>query len=281
MSKNLYEILALMARYLFAGLMVLIVARAWRITLVDSRRAKTLRRVSPETGIVGELMVLEGSEKARRGMKYKVIREGMIGSARRADIRIRHSSVRRRHAYFLLTDEGLKIRAHAGAPLKNAQGRSAGTMILQDGDTLDVGRVQLMLILSDAPQRAYGFGDRFRPGRGIERADDDFDAADDDLFETHGDVGGEDWFDVIAPESSRTPVRRHLPFEIEPPSNLNRSPVGRTVDHRPATPRTQPGIRRNRDIFSDPSDPMADNPLNSRRSQHRPMNDSANDDEMW
>ena len=124
MAQNLYEIIALGARYVFAGLMLLIVLRAWRITLVDSRRASTLRHLSPETGISGELLVLEGDEKARRGMKYPVIKEGMIGSSRRADIRIRHSSVRRRHAYFQLTEDGLSVRTHAGAPMACAPASS-------------------------------------------------------------------------------------------------------------------------------------------------------------
>ena len=149
MSQSLYELLALGARYVFAGLMLLIVLRAWRITLVDSRRAATLRRMSPQTGLSGELMVLEGDEKARRGMKYPVIREGMIGSSRRADIRIRHSSVRRRHAYFQLTEEGLRIRTHAGAPMADAAGRPAHSLVLADGDEFTLGRVALLLILSE------------------------------------------------------------------------------------------------------------------------------------
>ena len=104
MDQGIYEVVALGARYLFTALMALIVARAWRNTIIDSRRAQTLRRLSPETGISGELLVLDGSEQARRGMKYPLIREGQVGSARRADVRIRHSSVRRRHAWFQLTD---------------------------------------------------------------------------------------------------------------------------------------------------------------------------------
>ena len=133
MNQNLYEIVALALRYVFAGLMLLIVLRAWRITLVDSRRAATLRHLSPSTGISGELVVLEGDEKARRGMKYPVIREGMIGSSRRADIRIRHSSVRRRHAYFQLTEDGLYVRTHAGAPMRDGDGQPARALTLSDG----------------------------------------------------------------------------------------------------------------------------------------------------
>lgn len=183
MSENLYELLSLAARYFFAGLMILIVARAWRITLIDSRRAKTLRRISPETGISGELLVLEGDERAKRGMKYPVIREGQIGSGRKADIRIRHSSVRRRHAYFILKPEGLSIRSHAGAPLCNGLGRAVKQILLRDGDEIIVGRVHLLLVLTHAPadadrrislQRRRPINDdRYAPRFRDERPDDD------------------------------------------------------------------------------------------------------------
>ena len=162
MSQSVYELLALGARYVFAGLMLLIVLRAWRITLIDSRRAATLRRMSPQTGISGELMVLEGDEKARPGMKYPVIREGMIGSSRRADIRIRHSSVRRRHAYFQLTEDGLSVRTHAGAPMADAGGRPARSLLLPDGGEFMLGRVALLLILTEAPQPASAHHGRHR-----------------------------------------------------------------------------------------------------------------------
>ncbi len=152
MSQSLYEIMALGARYVFAGLMVLIVLRAWRITLIDSRRARTLRRMSPQTGLSGELVVVEGEGKARRGMKYPVIREGMIGASRRADIRIRHASVRRRHAYFQLTEDGLSVRTHAGAPMRDALGRPARALTLPDGGELFIGRVRLLLVLTQAPE---------------------------------------------------------------------------------------------------------------------------------
>ena len=150
MDQGIYEIVALGARYLFAALMALIVARAWRNTVIDSRRAQTLRRLSPETGLSGELVVIEGDEQARRGMKYPVIREGLIGSSRRADIRIRHSSVRRRHATFQLTERGLSVRALSGAPLYDGRWREVDAMTLRDGGTMVVGEVRLMLVLAES-----------------------------------------------------------------------------------------------------------------------------------
>lgn len=149
MSEGLYELVALGARYVFAALMVLIVLRAWRITIVDSRRAGVLRRLSPQTGLSGELLVLEGEGKACRGIRYPVIREGMIGALRRSDIRIRHASIRRKHAYFQLTDQGLIIQARPGAAMRDADGRRAETLILGDGDEFTLGKVRLLLILTD------------------------------------------------------------------------------------------------------------------------------------
>ena len=149
MSRSLYELVALGARYVFAGLMLLIVLRAWRITIIDSRRASRLRRISPQTGLSGELMVLEGDEKARRGMRYPVIREGMIGSSRRSDIRIRHSSIRRKHAYFQLTEQGLFVQARPGATMRDENSRPCGTLTLPDGGEFSLGRVRLLLVLTD------------------------------------------------------------------------------------------------------------------------------------
>ena len=190
MNQNLYEIVALALRYVFAGLMLLIVLRAWRITLVDSRRAATLRHLSPSTGISGELVVLEGDEKARRGMKYPVIREGMIGTSRRADIRVRHSSVRRRHAYFQLTENGLYVRTHAGAPMRDESGRPVRSVTLPDGGEFSLGRVRLLLVLTEAPEPAAPPRHERREGR--EPVDEGFDEeryekATDELFDVEDD----------------------------------------------------------------------------------------------
>lgn len=150
MGADAYEVLAICMRYVFAALMVLIVLRAWRITARDGRRATKLRRLSPQTGIVGELMVMEGGERARDGLRYRVILEGSIGSGRRCDVRIRHSSVRARHALFQMTNDGLFVRSHAGARIADGHGIPQRELILHDGDLLSIGQVHLMLILAEA-----------------------------------------------------------------------------------------------------------------------------------
>ena len=190
MSRDAYELLALGARYVFAGLMVLIALRAARLTAVDSRRAAKLRRLSPMTGLSGELVVLEGDGKAPRGMRYPVIREGMIGSARSCDVRIRHASVRRRHACFQLTEQGLSVRDHAGARLRDGDGEVVREMTLLDGDSFWVGRIHLLLVLSNATaaQSRRAPEDFFAT-----RRDEEWDGED---RETHGEraaYDGEDW----------------------------------------------------------------------------------------
>lgn len=154
MSGSMYEIIAIAARYLFAALMVLIVIRAWKITLVDARRAAVLRRLSPETGVCGEFLIISGGGRVRDGMRFPVIREGMIGSASKADVRLRAPGVHRAHAYFELTKKGLKIRTHANARLFNSRGESRRELLLGDGAKITVGSVEMMLILTvavDAP----------------------------------------------------------------------------------------------------------------------------------
>lgn len=148
MTSDAYELAALAMRYVFAGLMILIALRAAKGALTDSRRAARLRHLSPMTGLIGEMVVLEGDQRTRRGMRYPVIREGMIGASRSADVRIRHSTVRRRHAYFQLTEDGVMVRTHAGARLRNGSGEYVRDVTLLDGDMLYIGSVKLLMVLS-------------------------------------------------------------------------------------------------------------------------------------
>lgn len=180
MGADAYEILALCMRYVFAALMLLIVLRAWRITAADGARATKLRRLSPQTGIVGELLVVGGGERARDGMRYRLILEGTVGSGRRCDIRIRHSSVRSRHAVFQMTNEGLFIRSHAGARIADGHGRQRREMTLHDGDILFIGHVRLMLVLSEADEAPEELERRHRR---IRRAQEEERAEREDVFD--------------------------------------------------------------------------------------------------
>lgn len=152
MNTSAYELLAMGMRYVFAGLMLLIVLRALRGALTDSRRAAKLRRLSPETGIIGEMLVVDGSERARTGMRYPLTLEGSIGSSPSADIRVRHSSIRARHAVYQMTERGLYVRGHANARIRRNRDPWASEIILHDGDILRIGGVRLMLVLTEADE---------------------------------------------------------------------------------------------------------------------------------
>lgn len=215
MSQNTYELIALAMRYFFAGMMLLIVLRAGRGALIDSRRAARLRRLSPMAGIVGELVVIEGDGKIRRGMRYPVIREGLIGSSRRADLSIRHPSVRRRHAYFQLTENGLRIRGHAGAKLYVAKHTPVREILLGDGGSFAIGKIRLLLVLgdgrsdedalfaphspaihssdSDEPQSAPTDPDA--PFRRPQESEEDSGGDSDDSIHNREDESGESWQD--------------------------------------------------------------------------------------
>ena len=210
MSANAYEILALAMRYVFAALMLLIVVRAWRITAIDSRRARKLRRLSPDTGIIGEMLVVDGGERARTGMRYPVTLEGTMGSGRRADVRVRHSSVRSRHAFYQMTCEGLFVRSHASARLRDGAGRVVRELILGDGDAFQLGAVKLMLVLSDgggAPDEMNRHVLRRRP----EQPDGAYDAPDEDLF----DVSPSREEDIDALFMSNPAARRQDEYDDE------------------------------------------------------------------
>ncbi len=150
MSSNLYELISIGARYLFAALMVIIVIRAWRITIVDSRRANHLRRLSPETGVCGEFLIITGGGKVREGMRFPVIREGMIGSSGKADIRLRCQAVHRTHAFFEMTENGLRLRTGGSARMYNGRGEAKKDITLSDGSRVTIGQIELMLILTEA-----------------------------------------------------------------------------------------------------------------------------------
>lgn len=160
MNDDLYELVALFMRYFFAAIMVLIVLRAWKISVVDSRRAKSLRRLAPETGFCGEFLIVSGDgRRVREGMRYPVIREGLIGSSRKADVRIRSASVRRAHAFFERTQTGLRIRAQGHARMYDGAGAQRREAMLGDGDRMTFGKVELMLVLTDG-QAASGHEQR-------------------------------------------------------------------------------------------------------------------------
>lgn len=148
MTSDLYALIALAARYWFVALIVTLLFRGWRMTVADNRRAKLLREWMGQTGCVGELILNPGSKKR---VSYPIPREGVLGSAVSADVRIRHRDMQRAHAHFELREGGLLMKPMGRAELKVGSGFTGEAVFLEDGDVLTIGKLQLMLVLFDAP----------------------------------------------------------------------------------------------------------------------------------
>ncbi len=172
MSADWYALLSLGMRYWFTALAALIVFRAWRATVRDSRRARVLRAWAPDTGAIGEIVVVTGGAGIRKGSRVPVPKEGLLGSSRRADVRLRHPDVRRYHAHIEQRENGLLVE-----PLGKAQvflnGQTAERLLLRDGDRFSIGRMQFLLTLyapGDASARAPEAEDELFSPAGISAA---------------------------------------------------------------------------------------------------------------
>ena len=246
-SDGLYEIFALAARYFFAGLFLLIVLRAWRVTVRDARRAGKLRRLSPQTGLSGELVVLEGEGRARRGMRYPVIREGTLGSARSADMRVRHPSVRPRHARFELTEEGLSLTAAPGAKLLDGEGERARKLLLRDGDCFTAGSVTLTLVLIDATGRSGDYA-----GQEDELFTAPRPPRNDGTREGYAPRPDEFWREEEPlPDAERPRAPQRSRRETPRRDGGRARPSGKNARPGPSAPRAQRPAPRARDLFFD------------------------------
>ena len=97
MSEGWYEVVALAARYVFLALAVGVVLLGWK-----SHRAalKASAQSRKEGAAIGEMRIIGDISGKLDGKTYPVPMEGVIGSARSCDIRVKSRHVRRRHVYF-------------------------------------------------------------------------------------------------------------------------------------------------------------------------------------
>lgn len=100
MSDELYEVLALAMRYWFILLGVLIVLRAfawqWHEHRVRHQRLKEL----PDAGMIGELVVLHGSEELPEGAVIDLPYEGVLGFVRTCDVVVPCNRIAAEHLDF-------------------------------------------------------------------------------------------------------------------------------------------------------------------------------------
>ena len=104
MPDNIYEIISLGARYWFAFLGLLIVWRSFSWLRKD-RRAKHRRlKHLPDAGMIGEMVVLQGSDDLPEGTAIPVPRAGVLGFLRTCDVVVPVDGVAGKHIDFSFQD---------------------------------------------------------------------------------------------------------------------------------------------------------------------------------
>ena len=116
MPENIYEIISLAARYWFALLGVVIVWRAFRWLRKDRKANHRRLRQLPDAGMIGEMVVLEGSDELIEGTAIPVPREGVMGFVRGCDVVVPVNGVAAKHLDFSFQDgKGLLLFPLRGA----------------------------------------------------------------------------------------------------------------------------------------------------------------------
>lgn len=115
MPDNIYEIIALAMRYWFTALGVLIVWRAFSWLRKDRRLKHKRLRTLPDAGMIGEMVVIEGSRDLPEDTLISVPREGVLGFLRSCDLVVPVSGVNNQHADFVFVPgKGLRIFPRRG-----------------------------------------------------------------------------------------------------------------------------------------------------------------------
>lgn len=177
MPAKWYEVFALIMRYWFIFLSILIVYRAARWLLTDTRLRHRAMQALPDAGYIGHLLILGGGGRSVQiGDELPIPCEGVLGRAARCDVRIRHNSLFSREAFFWLDADGLHMSPiHTSAFTVDGQPVSAGDeAVLLSGAKLCIGDIAMELHLLkgldlagqfEAPAEPYVTPERRRRAR--------------------------------------------------------------------------------------------------------------------
>ena len=114
-SRDLFEVLSLVARWVFAFLALLLALRSLLALLSAGRDRRNAVKNLPGSGTVGELVVVSGSPELREETWLPVPREGVLGSVRTCDLVVPCPGVRKHHLDFSWQDGyGLLLRPRSG-----------------------------------------------------------------------------------------------------------------------------------------------------------------------
>ena len=160
MPQDLYAIAALACRYWFAFLGVLIVWRSFSWLRKDRRLTHKRLKTLPDAGLIGELVVLQGSNDLPEDSFLPVPREGVMGFLRTCDVAVPVGGVARQHLDFVFVEgQGLVVTPRHGLHCMVdgeliSRRRDATDFPMRHGSLLTVGDAILKLRLFaglDAP----------------------------------------------------------------------------------------------------------------------------------
>lgn len=115
MPEDVYEVLSLGMRYWFVLLGALIVWRTFGWLRKDRREKHRRLRQLPDAGMIGELVVIVGSDELPEGTEIPVPREGVLGFLRTCDVVVPVSGVADQHLDFSFRNgKGLLLRPWRG-----------------------------------------------------------------------------------------------------------------------------------------------------------------------
>lgn len=151
MPEQIYEVVALGARYWFILLGVIIVLRSFRWLIHDRGEKHRRVRSLPDAGNIGEFLVLEGNDELPEGSMLPVPWEGVLGFSRGNDVCVPVKGVAGQHCELLFEQgEGLivlPLGRHSvtvdGAVITNR--RAARENPMQHGSVLTIGGAVLRL----------------------------------------------------------------------------------------------------------------------------------------
>jgi len=138
MSDSVYSVIAYIARYWFAFLVVIILWRAIIWLQKDAGQKARVQSRLPDAGHIGEWAVLESAGEMPEGMTLAATRDGWMGSARGSDLRIRGEGIPARAARFFLRRDGLHLQPHGKSVIEVDGEQVQHQAVLRHGATVTI-----------------------------------------------------------------------------------------------------------------------------------------------
>lgn len=150
MTKEVFELTSLAARYWFVFLLFVIVIRSYFWLGRDNRAWTRKVKSVPSAGNVGEAIVIIGNAQIPQGKTIPIPREGDMGSGHGCDIQIKSQLVKKHHICFRFEENnGLFVQLLSNAKVFvddiELSGKNKKAYILH-GSTLVIGDVQLKFL---------------------------------------------------------------------------------------------------------------------------------------